>query len=102
MTVLGLTVILYALIGARSSCGELFSPRESMGVGGNMTERLECRVVVRHNRDRRTFTMGMYDPVTGAYAPLGEHPMADREKVIGDLKDAVERAGHRLSLSVQG
>lgn len=66
-----------------------------------MAEQMECRVVVTHLRGGRTFTMGMYDPRSGAYAPLGTHPMRDREKVVGDLKSAIERAGHRLSLSVR-
>jgi hypothetical protein len=56
---------------------------------------------VTHHRNGRTFSMGMYDPRSGSYAPLGTHLMCDREKIINGLKDSIERAGHKLSLSVK-
>jgi hypothetical protein len=62
-----------------------------------MSTQLECRVVLRCGPHR--FKMGMYDPLNGRYVPLGEHPNADKDKVVAGLRDAIIRAGHRLSFS---
>ncbi len=66
-----------------------------------MADQLECRVVVVEYESSQTFSLGMYDPRSGSYADLGTHPMRDRKRVIRDLKNRIEREGHRLSLSVQ-
>lgn len=66
-----------------------------------MSKQLECRVVLTHKGS--TFTLGMYDPVSGRYEPLGTHPTKDKDKIIHDLKVRIEREGHRLTFSeVQG
>ena len=61
-------------------------------------KRLECRIVITHRADRRT-DVGMYDPITGRYEPLGTHGPARREvdRVVRDLKASIERAGHLLT-----
>lgn len=59
---------------------------------------LECRIVITYQRDGR-IDLGMYDPLSGRYEPLGTHGPGRREKdkaVLG-LKDSIERAGHRLT-----
>lgn len=63
-----------------------------------MLKQLECRVVVTlwHS----VFDMGMYDPVSGRYEPLGTHPRRDEDKVVGGLKERIEREGHLLTFSV--
>lgn len=63
-----------------------------------MPKQLECRVVLTH-RDDGKFDMGMYDPVNCRYEALGTHRNADKDKVVRDLRDAIERAGHRVSFS---
>lgn len=61
---------------------------------------LECRIVVTYGRppDQRV-EVGMYDPLSGRYEPLGRHGPDRREveRVVGDLKTSIERAGHRLT-----
>ncbi len=59
--------------------------------------KLECRVVLEHKHS--TFKLGMHDPVSGRYVPLGEHPNRDKERIVRDLSVAIERAGHQLSFS---
>ncbi len=62
------------------------------------TRQLECRIVITHQPDKRV-DVGMYDPITGRYEPLGRHGPSQREKdrVIRELKASIERAGHLLT-----
>lgn len=63
-----------------------------------MTQRLECRIILRYRRDRRV-DMGMYDPKSGRYEALGTHgpDKRDVDKAVHGLMTAIERAGHRLT-----
>lgn len=45
------------------------------------------------------FDLGMFDPVGERYEPLGKHPMAKADKIIGDLKVRMERERHRVTFS---
>lgn len=59
---------------------------------------LECRIVLTFKSDGRVI-LGMYDPVSKRYAPLGTHgPLrAEVDKAVYGLKDSIERAGHLLT-----
>lgn len=61
-------------------------------------DKLECRVVITYRRDGRV-DLGMYCPVTHRYEALGTHgpERAEMDRVVGDLKASIERAGHRLT-----
>ena len=63
-----------------------------------MADKLECRIVLTFLRDGRV-KLAMYDPKGGRYEPLGTHGPAVREvdRVVGDLKSSIERAGHHLT-----
>ena len=60
---------------------------------------LECRIVTTYRLFDRKTEVGMYDPISGRYEPLGSHGPSQREvdKVVHDLKASIERAGHRLT-----
>ena len=60
---------------------------------------LECRIVITKGRPDLKTEVGMYDPVSGRYEPLGAHGPSAREvdKVVRDLKRSIEGAGHRLT-----
>ena len=60
-------------------------------------KKLECRIVVTRGRPGRRTAVGMYDPLSGRYEPLGEHAPADIDRVVRDLARSIERAGHRLT-----
>lgn len=62
---------------------------------------LECRIIIRRSRAGRRIALGMYDPGCGRYEPLGSHGPSQREidKAVLGLKEAIERAGHRLTFS---
>lgn len=62
-------------------------------------KQLECRIVIR--RGDKEFRLGMFDPLNLRYEPLGTHPNEKIDKVVGDLKASIERAGHRLTFSEQ-
>ncbi len=69
-----------------------------------MPKQLECRIVIIHKRPEvdeigagRKFTLGMYDPLNNRYEPLGTHPTARIDKIVGDLKRSIEQAGHLLT-----
>lgn len=69
-----------------------------------MTKQLECRIVIIHRKPRadeigtnRKFELGMYDPANKRYEHLGIHPVSKIDKVVGDLKVSIERAGHLLT-----
>ena len=71
-----------------------------------MTKQLECRIVIIHKRvdpynlqGPRMFELGMYDPANKRYEKLGEHPVAKIDKIVGDLKVSILRAGHHLTFS---
>ncbi len=59
---------------------------------------LECRVVITHIGAQR-FDLGMFDPVSMRYEPLGNHPTSDIERIVGDLRVRMERERHRVSFS---
>ena len=63
-----------------------------------MDHQLECRIVLTFRRDRRV-DMGMLDPRSGRYEPLGTHGPDVREvdKAVRGLKDSITRAGHLLT-----
>ena len=60
-------------------------------------KRLECRITIDHNG--RTFLMGMYDPISGRHEPLGEHPTANIEQVVSDLRVRMEKERHIVTYS---
>ena len=54
--------------------------------------------MVTYRRNRQV-DVGMFDPLSGRYEPLGTHGPARREvdKMVYGLKESIERAGHRLT-----
>lgn len=62
-------------------------------------KQLECRVVITHAEDRRTFALGMYDPISCRYEPLGSHSTSRIDGIVRDLVARMEREGHRVSFS---
>jgi hypothetical protein len=65
-------------------------------------KQLECRIILTHGHriDLKT-DLGMYDPVSGRYEPLGAHGPSPREvdRVVADLQASMERAGHLVTFS---
>ncbi len=59
---------------------------------------LECRIVITFKNDGRV-DLGMYDPISNRYEPLGTHgpSLSVIDKVIEDLKTSIIRAGHNLT-----
>ena len=55
-------------------------------------EQIECRIVIEHTG--ATFRLGMYDPRSTRYVPLGAHPAQDIERIVGDLRARMERERH--------
>ena len=65
-----------------------------------MSKKLECRIVItRYQRADLKTEVGMYDPVTERYVPLGAHGPLAREvdKVVTDLKRKLEQAGNTVT-----
>lgn len=62
-----------------------------------MATQLECRITITHWG--RTFDLGMYDPISGRHEKLGNHPIKDISRIVGDLKDRIEREGHLVTFS---
>lgn len=60
-------------------------------------KQLECRVVIRWRG--YMFDLGMYDPVSGRYEPLGSHPRHKANQVIKPLVARMLWEGHRVSFS---
>lgn len=58
---------------------------------------LECRVVITN--EGGNFSLGMYDPLNTRYEKLGTHPVRDKDKIVRDLKNKIEREGHLVSFS---
>ena len=58
---------------------------------------LECRIVITH--EGNYFKLGMFDPVSMRYEPLGKHSIEKIERVVRDLKIRMEREGHMVSFS---
>lgn len=70
--------------------------------GQSMTraKQLECRIVVTHlDHAPGRVRLGMFDPLSGRYEPLGEHGPGERDvdRAIRDLAASITRAGHRLT-----
>lgn len=63
--------------------------------GSNL--QLECRIVLTYWG--RTFEMGMFDPISMRYEPLGRHSTDRADKIVGDLRTRMEREGHRVTYS---
>ncbi len=69
-------------------------------------KQLECRIVLTHGHraDLKT-EVGMFDPISGRYEPLGAHGDPTRagqrelDRVVRDLKGSMERAGHLVTFS---
>lgn len=59
-------------------------------------KQLEVRIVIIHRSDKR-IDIGMYDPVSNRYEPLGTHKQVDIDDVIYKLKCSIERAGHMIT-----
>ena len=63
-----------------------------------MGERLECRIVLTYWP--KHFEMGMFDPVSGRYEPLGNnHPIDKVDKIVGDLRNRIEMERHIVTYS---
>lgn len=63
-------------------------------------KRMECRIVItRHAREDLKVELGMYDPKTERYAPLGAHGPSNKvvDKAIMDLRAKMEEAGHEVT-----
>ena len=65
-----------------------------------MSKQLECRVVITYRKDGR-INLGMHDPKSGRYAPLGVHGPGRGviDKAVAGLVQSIEAAGHRVSFS---
>jgi hypothetical protein len=64
-----------------------------------MPKQLECRVVIRHRRSASKFDLGMYDPRSGRYEPLGSHPTSNIDKIVRDLKVRMEKERHLVTFT---
>lgn len=64
-----------------------------------MPNQLECRIVLTYWQFDGTFELGMFDPLAGRYEPLGRHPLAKADRIIGDLRVRIERERHRVTFS---
>lgn len=64
-----------------------------------MSKQLECRIIITHAPDRRTFELGMYDPVTMRHEPLGRHPTKDIDRIVRDLRVRMEQERHLVTYS---
>ena len=64
-----------------------------------MMKKLECRIVITRGRADLKTEVGMYDPISGRYEPLGAHGPSVKEvdRVVSDLKKSIEKAGHLLT-----
>lgn len=60
-------------------------------------KQLECRIVITHWG--RTFSLGMFDPLSERHEPLGKHPTGDIERIVGDLRVRMERERHLVTFS---
>lgn len=62
-------------------------------------KQLECRIVITFRRDGKV-AVAMCDPKNARVEPLGVHgpDVKAVDKVIGDLKASIERAGHLLTI----
>lgn len=58
---------------------------------------LECRITITHEGD--FFRLGMYCPISMRHEPLGRHPTRDIDRIVGGLKERIEREGHLLTFS---
>lgn len=63
-----------------------------------MTEQLECRIVIEYRQDGR-INLGMYDPLSLRYEPLGTHGpgQATIDRAVDGLKRSITDAGHLLT-----
>lgn len=63
-----------------------------------MPEQMECRIVITYRQDKK-INLGMYDPRSLRYEPLGTHgpSQKDIDRAVLDLKKSILDAGHRLS-----
>ena len=64
-----------------------------------MAKQLECRVIITHHPMGGSFKLGMWDPLNERHEYLGTHPARDIERIVGDLRDRIEREGHRVTFS---
>lgn len=55
---------------------------------------MECRIVL--TRVGLETEVGMYDPQSGRYVPLGQHRQ-HLETVVRDLKTRMEKEGHTVT-----
>lgn len=64
-------------------------------------KQLECRIIISHGRTDLKTEVGMYDPLTMRYEPLGAHGPSQREidRVVRDLQASMERAEHLVTFS---
>lgn len=61
------------------------------------TKQLECRIVLTYWPTQ--FDMGMYDPVSMKYEPLGRHPLSMIDGIVGDLRTRMEKERHLVTFS---
>jgi hypothetical protein len=65
-------------------------------------KQLECRIVTTHGHRHDLKTeVGMYDPISGRYEPLGAHGprVRDVDKMVAGLAARIEAEGHLLTFS---
>lgn len=60
-------------------------------------KQLECRIIITHQD--HTFSLGMYDPVSMRYAPLGTHSIDKIEPIVRDLRIRMEKERHIVTFS---
>lgn len=56
---------------------------------------MECRIVLTHTPGGST-EVGMFDPTTEKYVPLGSH-REHLDTVVCDLKTRIQQAGNRVT-----
>ena len=61
-------------------------------------DQLECRITIDH-LSATEFALGMYDPARGRHEPRGRHPTSRIDRIVGDLRDRMERERHRVTYS---
>ena len=62
-----------------------------------MAKQLECRIIITNWPF--VFELGMYDPVSCRYVPLGKHAKKDKEKIVRDLRIRMEKERHLVTFS---
>ena len=63
------------------------------------SETMECRIVL--TKTGASTEVGMYDPGTGRYAPVGHFGPAEVDRVIRDMVQRIEKEGHTVTFATR-